>query len=192
VLTNAGLRTGDALVLTKPLGTGVVSTAIKRGIAPPDVEAHAVASMTKPNALAARAALEAGATGCTDVTGFGLLGHLARMAEASNVDVTIDPAAVPLLPGVRDLAAKGCVPGGSQRNLEWATTHLAAEPTEGDLDPLLLADAQTSGGLLFGAAPDEARTAVANLRQTGHDAAVIGMVSGVGTGRIHLARSGAL
>jgi selenide,water dikinase len=187
VLTNAGLQPGHALVLSKPLGVGVVGTAIKRGIAPLDVEHAAVASMTRPNAVAAEAALAAGATGCTDVTGFGLLGHLGRMADASRVDVAVDPTAVPLLPGVRRLAADGCVPGGSQRNLAWAAPRLDPPPTEGDLGPLLLADAQTSGGLLFGAEPDEAHAAAERLHRSGHDAAVIGLVTGPGTGRIRLA-----
>jgi selenide,water dikinase len=178
ILTNAGLRDGDALVLTKPLGVGVVTTAIKRGEATPDVIAAAVASMTASNAPAAAAALDAGATGATDVTGFGLLGHLARMAAASGVDARIDVAAVPFLPGTRELAGAGIVPGGSRRNRDWVAT--VVDPgTFGELDVLLLADAQTSGGLLFGAAPDRAAAAVARL---GAGAAVIGTVRS-GTGR---------
>ena len=179
VLTNTGLRPGDALVLTKALGIGIATTAIKRGEAPAGLVAAAVASMTASNGPAAAAALAAGATGCTDVTGFGLLGHLAKAVAASEVDATVDIAAVPVLDGVRDLAEAGVVPGGTLRNLDWVAPCLDTGATA-DLDVLLLADAQTSGGLLFGAAPDAAAAAVAAL---GGAAAVIGRVT-AGTGRI--------
>lgn len=181
VLTNAGLRPGDALVLTKALGIGVATTAIKRGDAAPALVEAAVASMTASNGPAAEAAVAAGATGCTDVTGFGLLGHLAKAAAASGVDVVVDVAAVPVLAGARDLAAAGVVPGGTRRNLDWVSPWLVAGDTA-EVDLLLLADAQTSGGLLFGAAPDAAAAAVAAL---GGAAALIGSVS-EGTGGITL------
>ena len=184
LLTNTGLRPGDELVLTKPLGSGVVATAIKAGDAPGEVVAAAVASMVRLNQAAAEAALEAGAKGATDVTGFGLLGHLRRMTESSGVDAVIDPAAVPLLPGARALAEAGHVPGGTRRNLEWAQEALDA----GDTDRttlLLLADAQTSGGLVFGAEPPRADAAVARLLAGGHGAAIIGRAVS-GTGRIRL------
>ncbi len=181
ILTNAGLRDGDALVLTKALGVGVVITAIKADAAPAAVLAAAVASMTASNAGAARVAVAMGATGCTDVTGFGLLGHLMKMAAASGVDATLDVTAVPLLAGVRELAAAGFLPGGSRRNRDWVAPTLDAGAFA-ELDVLLLADAQTSGGLLFGVAPDRAAEAVAQL---GGAAAVIGTVR-TGTGKILL------
>ena len=181
VLTNAGLRPGDALVLTKALGVGVATTAIKTGTAPPAVQEAAVASMTASNAAAARAAVAAGATGCTDVTGYGLLGHLAKMAAASGVDAEIDVAAVRFLPGTRELAEAGAIPGGSRRNRDWVAPQVDAGSFD-ELDVLLLADAQTSGGLLFGAAPGAAGEAV---RALGAPAAVIGRVR-TGTGRILL------
>lgn len=184
VLTNAGVEAGQALVLTKPLGIGVIATAIKRGKAPPDVVDAAVASMLRLNAHAADVALACGATGATDVTGFGLLGHLHRMVEASGVDAELDTAAVPLLPGARDMVTAGLVPGGTERNLAWVAEHVDA----GDVDATtltLLADAQTSGGLLFGIAPQQAAAALEQLRATGHDAAVIGHVT-AGDGRIRL------
>jgi selenide,water dikinase len=181
ILTNTGLRDGDALVLTKALGIGVATTAVKAGTASADLQDAAVASMTASNAAAARAALAAGATGCTDVTGFGLLGHLAKMAAASGVDVVLDVDAVRLLPDVRDLAAAGTVPGGTRRNRDWVAPQVDAGGRD-ELDVLLLADAQTSGGLLFGAAPDAAAAAVAEL---GPPSAVIGTVR-AGTGRITL------
>jgi selenide,water dikinase len=181
ILTNAGLRDGDALVLTKALGIGVATTAIKRGEASDALLSAAVASMTAGNGPAASAALAAGATGATDVTGFGLLGHLARMAAASGVDAEIDVAAVPFPAGVRELAEAGVVPGGTRRNLDWVSPMLD-DGGYGEVDRLLLADAQTSGGLLFGAAPDRAAAAVAEL---GPPAAVVGRVR-AGTGRIRL------
>lgn len=187
MLTNAGLRPGQALVLTKPLGIGVVSTALKRGAADEATVQAAVTSMTRLNAAAARSALAAGATGATDVTGFGLLGHLGRMATESGVDVDLHVDDIPLLPGARELAEQGFVPGGSRRNLDWAGAQLDAGSTD-EVLVLLLADAQTSGGLLFGADPDAAGQAVAELRESGHDAAVVGRLSG-GTGRVRL-RSG--
>jgi selenide,water dikinase len=184
LLTNRGLRDGDALVLTKRLGTGVVTTAIKRGLAPDAVAEAAVTSMTMPNASAAAAALAAGATGGTDVTGFGLLGHLGQMAQASAVDVRLDTAAVEFLPGAVELAGQDLVPGGTRRNLDWVRDRL--DPGEvSELMLLLLADAQTSGGLLFGVAPDRASEVAASLSETGVAAAVIGAAHD-GAGRITL------
>jgi selenide,water dikinase len=182
VLTNAGLRPGDELVLTKPLGIGVTTTAVKRGV-PADVDV-AVAVMTTPNADAAAAAREADATGCTDVTGYGLLGHLTKMTVASGVDAHVDVAAVPLLGGVRELVADGVVPGGTLRNRAWIDDRVVAG-SAGEEDLLVLSDAQTSGGLLFGAAPGRGDSAVAWLRGRGHDAARIGTVT-EGTGVVRL------
>jgi selenide,water dikinase len=184
VLTNRGLSDGDALVLTKRLGTGVVSTAIKHGLAPGPVAEAAVASMITPNASAAAAALAAGATGGTDVTGFGLLGHLSQMAGASGVDVRLDTAAIEFLPGVAELAGQGLVPGGTRRNLDWVRDRLDPGGTP-ELTLLLLADAQTSGGLLFGIAADRAGEVAAGLGENGVPAAVIGTAHS-GNGRITL------
>jgi len=184
VLTNAGLRAGDALVLTKALGVGIVATALKAGQAPDAVVAAAVASMTRLNDAASGVALASGATGATDVTGFGLLGHLWTMARASAVDVTLDVASVPVLEGVRALAEAGHVPGGSRRNLAWVAGALGGHAL-GEVDRLVLADAQTSGGLLFGAEPERAAAAAAELDGAGHPAAVVGRAV-PGTGRILL------
>jgi selenide,water dikinase len=184
ILTNAGLRPGDSLVLTKALGAGVVATALKAGQAPEDVVAASVASMSRLNKEAAAQALAAGATGATDVTGFGLLGHLRSMAEASGVDADLHASAVPVMPGVRELVAKGFVAGGTRRNLAWAGERLEADGVDEDM-VIVLADAQTSGGLLFGAEPARAEEAVVALRASGHEAAVIGTVSeGPGTIRV--------
>ena len=188
LLTNAALRSGDRLILTKPLGIGVAATAIKRGEAPSLLVDAAVGSMVRTNQVASEIALAAGATGATDVTGFGLLGHLGRMLEESGLDGEIHVDRVPWLPDVRRLADAGVVPGGTRRNLEWAAPRL-----DGDRVPetvqLLLADAQTSGGLVFGVAPPQAAGALQELAATGHQAADIGQVS-AGSGRMMLVDAG--
>ncbi len=173
ILTNAGLRVGQDIMLTKPLGVGVLTTAIKADRAAPAHVDAAVASMVRLNDVASRLALAAGATGCTDVTGFGLLGHLGRMALESGVGVTIEFASVPFLPGALDLAAAGIMPGGSRRNLAWALDFVDVG-THDDLHQLLLADAQTSGGLVFGVDPAATADVLAELASTGHQAARIG------------------
>ena len=185
LLTNTGFRPGDVLVLTKPLGIGVITTAIKAGTAPDDVVHGALDCMTRLNAEAARVALDAGATGATDVTGFGLLGHLGRAVMESGVDAEIDVGAVPLLEGARALAETGSLPGGSRRNLAWVDERLD-RGNHDELDVLLLADAQTSGGLVFGASPAAAHEALDRLEETGHTASVIGRVA-EGNGRLRLA-----
>jgi len=134
---------GVPLTLTKPLGIGVLNSRHK---ATGEVSAEAVAAMTTLNRDAAAAALAAGVVCATDVTGFGLLGHLHKLARASGVTARIEASAVPYLPGARQALADGYVSGGTRRNLDWVRPHLAATTTEDEL--LLLADAQTSGGLL--------------------------------------------
>ncbi len=184
MLTNAGFRPGQTLVLTKPLGIGITSTAVKTGAAPESLVTAAVAEMTRLNAEAARVAVAAGATGATDVTGFGLLGHLGRGAKESSVDVTIEAAAVPVLDGVTDLAEAGVVPGGSMRNLESIRDQLDQGEVS-DERTLILADAQTSGGLVFGVDPDKADGVITELAASGHTVAAIGSTAD-GTGRIRL------
>ncbi|MBV6509059.1 MAG: Selenide, water dikinase [Acidimicrobiales bacterium] len=185
MLTNAGLRDGDVLVLSKPLGVGIATTAIKQGLARSAVSDAAIAVMTRSNAAAAETASAAGATGATDVTGFGLLGHLRRMADESRADVEIHVADVPVLGGVRELAEAGCVPAGTRRNLR--DVEGALVPGETDATTVtLLADAQTSGGLLFGVTAERVDRVLADLRRSGHTAAAIGRVTGGGRGRMVL------
>jgi selenide, water dikinase len=183
LLTNAGARPGQALVLTKPIGTGIVTTALKRSD-PDDLAAGstlrvaydaAVASMTRLNAEAAHVALDAGATAATDVTGFGLVGHLHRLATASGLAAVLHADRVPRLPGVEDLLDGGFVPGGTLRNVEQAARFLRGD-TPPDRTLQLLCDAQTSGGLLFTCEPSDAESAVDRLRASGHAAAVVGGV----------------
>lgn len=186
VTTVAGLRAGDVLVITKPIGIGVVTTALKAGRAPADVVAAAIAEMVRSNVHAAEAARTAGASGATDVTGFGLFGHLRNMVAGSGVTAELDVGAVPVLGGARELAEAGLVPGGSRRNLEHVGPHLRGAGDHDDTSMALLADAQTSGGLLFGAASAAAaEEAVATLSASGHTAAVVGRVV-AGEPAIHL------
>ncbi len=154
VKTNAGARPGDALVLTKAIGTGVISTALKRGIAQ---EAHvraSIESMLQLNLSACEAMLAFDVHGCTDVTGFGLVGHALELARASGVTIEIEAARVPVLPGALEYARAGAIPGGLKNNRAYAecAVEQAGELAEDML--LLLYDPQTSGGLLI-ALPEE-------------------------------------
>jgi selenide,water dikinase len=146
LLRNDAARAGQALSLTKPLGVGVLNNRHK---ATGEVFPEAVASMVALNREAAAAALEAGIEAATDVTGFGLLGHLYKLARASGVTAVVDAAAVPYLAGARESLAAGFVPGGSRRNLDWVRPHLCAGAGIDEDELVLLADAQTSGGLLL-------------------------------------------
>jgi len=176
--TNSAARPGDWLVLTKPLGTGIIATAIKEGAAPPEAVDAAVAAMTTLNAGAARAARTAGVRAATDVTGFGLLGHLWSMLTASRAGARLWAGAVPLLPGVRELAAAGHVPGGTRRNLDTVTPVVVFDEAVGPLDRLVLADAQTSGGLLLAVRPAAGPGLLERLRDEGTPvAARIGVVT---------------
>lgn len=179
------LRPGDSLVLTKAIGTGVISTAIKNDGASADVMKGAVDSMTTLNAAASEIAAAAGVAAATDVTGFGLLGHLHRMARASGVSATIDASAVPLLPGAADAVAHGFVPGGTQANASHLAEHVDVEAGVSAEAAILLHDAQTSGGLLM-AVPAGVDTdpVVASLRAKDLPAAVIGRVTEGTPGRI--------
>ena len=147
VKANAGARPGDALVLTKPIGTGVIGTALKRGVASETSVAAATASMLTLNKAACDAMLLFNVHGCTDVTGFGLLGHARELALASGVSLEIDAASVPLLPGAWEAAAAGAVPAGLKNNREFVESAVVSS-LEGPLADLLY-DPQTSGGLLI-------------------------------------------
>ncbi len=188
MLTNTGLRAGQSLVLTKPLGIGIITTAQKRDVVDVATMQAAITSMTTTNAGGAAAAVAAGASGATDVTGFGLLGHAGRMAQESGVGLEIVVDDVPVIVGATALAADGVVPGGTGRNLAWIEEWLDIGAGVDELDVTILADAQTSGGLVFGVDPDAADDVVAGLVADGHTAAVIGRAVN-GNGRIALRRS---
>jgi selenide,water dikinase len=175
VLTNRSARAGDALVLTKPIGLGVISTALKRDAAPPELVAEAIRVMTTLNAGARDAAL-ALAPGvvhaATDVTGFGLLGHLRELLVGSGLAADLDPSAVPVIDGVRALLGAGMVAGGTQRNHAFVDDSVTWNGLPSD-DQLLLADAQTSGGLLLAVGPDAVDDLVRELDARGTLAAAV-------------------
>ena len=184
MLTNAGLKPDQDLILTKPLGVGVITTAIKAGIAGKEIISAAVASMTQLNDIASQVAVSVGASGATDVTGFGLLGHLGKMVLASDIEAVINVANIEFLPGAKLYAQDGVVPGGTRRNLAWIEDQIDAG-SYSETDLLLLADAQTSGGLIFGVEKDKSSEACAELNERGVTAMVIGETH-AGTGTIRL------
>jgi selenide,water dikinase len=185
IVTNATARPGDVLVLTKPLGTGILTTARKRDAITEDALAPAIVEMTRLNVAARDAMLAHGAHACTDITGFGLVGHAVEMARASHVGIEIDAAQVPLLPGVIDLIERDMIPGGTEDNLvnHSSFTSYADYVTE----PLRIAlsDAMTSGGLLIAATPIDARAIAKALAPT-HRVGLIGRVTEDGDGTISI------
>jgi len=191
LLTNAGARAGDVLVLTKPLGTGVLSFAVQIDRAP-DGAAEAIGdSMAALNRDAADLAVDVDAHACTDVTGFGLMGHLAEMARLSGVDVEVVWDDLPVFEGLLACLAGGIVPGGIERNRESSAG--AADPAKGVTEAMLdvCFDPQTSGGLLVALAPEAAEPYLARLRETGNEVAcIIGRVTGKGTGRVAVRTTG--
>jgi len=175
MITNSGARPGDHLVLTKALGTGVIATAIKDGVAPASSGEAAVASMQRLNASASKAALAAGIVAGTDVTGFGLLGHLGELLEASGVSATLDLAMIPILDGAVEIAEAGHVPGGTKRNYQAVRPVVDFGPTPSAVQTVLV-DAQTSGGLLLAVPDGVVAELTAALVDGGDLAAVIGRV----------------
>jgi selenide,water dikinase len=174
VTTNAAGRPGDALVLTKALGTGIVSNATKLGEAPPAVTEAAIASMRRLNRDAAQLAARHDVRCMTDVTGFGLLGHARNVATASGCRVEIDATALPVLPGVAELVAAGLVPGGSRRNQAYADTWTEWGGAVTPLQRTVATDAQTSGGLLIAVDPSRADALTADIRAAGGVAELVG------------------
>lgn len=172
---NSGAIPGDSLILTKPLGIGIITTAIKRGRCPPELASIAIESMAALNDLAGSALTRSSAHAATDVTGFGLLGHLKEMCLASNAAATVSLRLVPIFEGVRDLLRAGMWAGGSARNLKSILDFVESEVDEDDLK--LLADAQTSGGLLVALSPESA----GEYQRSVPGSAVIGRVR-AGTG----------
>ena len=177
MVTNSSARAGDALVLTKPIGSGVIATAIKNVQAPENVVAIAVDSMTTLNADAASVMVSNGITAATDVTGFGLLGHLRSLMRASNVSATLQADKVPMLLGARKLAEAGHIPDGSKRNLDDLASDVSFETSVDEVTKILLADAQTSGGLLMSVPAERLENVTNGLAETASTVAVIGRVA---------------
>jgi selenide,water dikinase len=185
LITKEGAQIGDKLIITKPLGTGIVSTALKSGMAGGEAVTRITASMTTLNKRASELMLEAGAHACTDITGFGLLGHACGMIENSMLGMEINIAAIPIFPEVRGLAEMGLIPGGTYRNKEFRLTMIEHARVIGDDIWSILFDPQTSGGLLISIASANADTLLENLHRQGiEDAAIIGEVIEEPRGRI--------
>lgn len=179
VLAKKNLRSGDRLVLTKPLGTGIINTAIKGGLASAAVAAAVTEQMAALNRAAAETMAAFDVSACTDVTGFGLLGHLAEMVYGSGCGARIFAAKVPILPETVDFAAMGLVPAGTHRNREFRQPMVSFAPGIDAVTQDVLFDPQTSGGLLISVAGAQSEQLVAALRQAGvKGAAAIGDVTG--------------
>ena len=177
VLTQTGARPGDKLVLTKPIGAGIAAQAIKNERLDAAALREVVASMSALNAGARDAALAAGVRAATDVTGFGLLGHLHNLLGASGCAARLTASEVPLFDFARDLAEEGLIPGGSRRNLEYVESSAQFDPSISEIDRLILADAQTSGGLLLVVPPENESRLLSELEARGTLArAVVGEV----------------
>lgn len=186
VVRNRGVRPGDKLVLTKALGTGIVSTAIKGGEAPPELVARSVEAMTTLNRAASEIMAETpGVHACTDITGFGFLGHACEMIEEADAGLLINITAVPVFTGVQELVRAGYVPGGLYRNKEFRMHMLEFEKSCPDISADFLFDPQTSGGLLISIEAAQAENFLNRLLAAGvKDAAIVGEVIAEPRGRI--------
>ncbi len=184
-VSNAGARPGDVLVLTKPIGTGIVTTGLKAGVAPPGSVEAAVSAMSALNRAASESMMEVGVNACTDITGFGLMGHLAGMLQASRASAVISASAIPALPGTAELLDQGVAPGGTHRNQAGVEECVDWDESLTASDRLLLCDAQTSGGLLI-SAPRERLSLLLNALEARGVAtrAEIGSITGGDPGRI--------
>ncbi len=176
-VTIAGAQPGDELVLTKPIGVGVITTALKAEVASPQAVARATMTMKTLNKAAAEVMLKVGVNACTDITGFGLLGHLKNMLDASGVGATVFVSQVPVIPEAWELVEKGCIPGGTERNLDYVKESVDWHHDVSAEAQTLLADPQTSGGLLL-AVPGHRS---AELQSALADAGVAGIVIGAVT-----------
>ena len=185
IIRKSGARVGDRLILTKPIGTGVITTALKRGIASEAQVAGAVATMSRLNRIAAELAQRHRVHAMTDITGFGLAGHGLEMAKLSAVSFNINFSQIQLLPGAERFARQGVFPGGMERNREYFAQWVAAADTLEPHANALLYDPQTSGGLLMAVAAEQAETLLADLVSAGEQAFVLGEV-GTGTGNLHV------
>lgn len=169
VVTNAGAKAGDMLVLTKPLGLGIITTAMKKGLVGPEVIAEAIEVMSTLNKGAAEAMVKVGVNACTDITGFGFLGHLHEMAKASHLGAKIFLADVPVIPETWNLInnKQGVVPGGTLKNLEFLREDLIVNPDISEVDLTVLSDAQTSGGLLISVTEEKLANLLLALKEAG-------------------------
>jgi selenide,water dikinase len=177
IATNAGARPGDVIILTKPIGTGVISTGIKFEKTTPEVAASSVATMLTPGKHAAEAMREFGVKGATDVTGFALLGHAWEMARASEVTIRIEPGTVPLLEGALELAAAGVITGADRTNREYVGDDISIDESISKAMGRLLYDPQTAGGMLISIAENRAEALLKCLQENYPTPRVIGRVT---------------
>jgi selenium donor protein len=185
ILKNSGAQSGDMIILTKPIGTGIISTGIKKGMASKKLEERVISIMSELNRKAVEIAKNFVLHACTDVTGFGLLGHLKEVTEGSGLDAEILLNKVPLIEQVRELAAANMIPGGSINNLDYVNKKLIWGKSITRLDKLILCDAQTSGGLLLIVPVETANDLLSLLKAKGiSDAAIIGKFLDRGEGMI--------
>ena len=193
LLRKGGLRPGDRLILTKPLGTGVILAADGRGLAPAPIVEDAIATMVQSACPAAGCLLAHRATACTDVTGFGLLGHLLEMLRASDMDAVLDPEAIPALDGALSLLGRGITSSLHADNVAALSALGADAASATEANMALLIDPQTAGGLLAGVPVERAAGCVAELHELGYRAAVIGFVTPAvgGDPKVHLERGAA-
>ena len=184
-VTNAGARPGDVLVLTKPLGTGIITTAGKQGKVDAADLQEAVRNMSILNRAAAEAMMKVGVNSATDITGFGLMGHLKSMVRGSKVTAEVQLSGVPVLPGVWELLDQGVAPGGTPRNLQSVADTVKWSPDLTEQQQLLLCDAQTSGGLMISVAGEKKDALLAELKAAGVEvAAEIGRITEESSGQI--------
>ena len=184
-VSNANAQPGDVLVLTKPIGTGIITTGCKQGITPDDILKNAVDVMATLNKGAAEAMMRVGINSCTDITGFGLMGHLRGMTRGSKVGAIINASDVPVLPGVWDLMEKNVVPGGTFRNMNGVEDSVDWDESLTDQQRLLMCDAQTSGGLLISVTKDKVEKLLSELEISGVETRVIvGEITAENSGRI--------
>ena len=177
IMSKGGAKVGDRLIITKPAGTGILTTALKAGMLPADVLERLVAQMVRLNDKACQAMLEIGAHACTDITGFGLLGHACEMAEASGASIELDSKAVPIIPESLQFAHQGLIPEGMYANWEYRSAMIIQAGTIDEDTMSVLYDPQTSGGLLIAVAEEKANALLARLHELGvAEAAVVGRV----------------
>lgn len=187
ILTNAGAKVGDNLILTKAIGTGIINNALKEGLLDDETEKEAVQSMVTLNRKASEVALEVGVNACTDITGFGLIGHLVEMIKRGNVGAKIYYSLVPLLPRTEEFSKMGVNPPGTRRNRKFYGDKIELMEELPEWKLWILFDAQTSGGLLISTPPQKAEGLLKRLLEEGVEkAAIIGEVAEEPKGRILL------
>lgn len=188
IWTNSSACPGDRLILTKPIGVGILTTAIKRDKLDEESIQRVTRVMAALNKTAAEVASQYEVHAATDVTGFGLLGHASEMARGSGTGIEISFSSVPVLPRTRELAEENVIPGGTKANYRWLEDKVEYDPAIDETDRLILCDAVTSGGLLLSVKPEEADALLKELLSRGVEAAIIGHVTDAHPGRIRVTK----